>query len=100
MQENMYYSREIPSSSFETADRNTTCVNEFRLLPCRRSSAELRSILQLLPYPTLPVVNLFWLAGVFLAWADLGNLHQVGRAESEGGQRISKTYTATEFRGL
>ena len=58
--------REIPSSSFKTADRNTTCVNELRLLPYCRSSAELRSILQLLPYLTLPVVNLFWLAGVFL----------------------------------
>ena len=60
--------REIPSSSFKTAEiqhASMSCV--YCPIVARQLCSVQYTILQLLPWLTLLIVNLFWLAGVFLA---------------------------------
>ena len=94
--------REIPSSSFNTAEiqhASMSCV--YCPIVARQLLCSVQ--LQLLPYLTLPIVNLFWLAGVFLVevrwtWTLLSGIKVGGNARERRSQ--ARHFCNLAFRGL
>ena len=103
LQENIVC-REIPSSSFKIAEiqhASMSCV--YCPIVARQLCSVQYTILQLLPYLTLPVVNLFRLAGVFLAevrwtWTLLSGIKVGGNAWERRSQ--ARHFCNPAFRGL